>query len=113
MVTASRPVPVGPQPIHGQIIEAEAKSSVDATRPLPLVCSLYAIEAPGGIWLCAYYGVNRSLFDYLPQKGMIVDESTLGIVFHVKEFIAKDKYQPAVWEEFRKKRMMAYSGHGE
>jgi hypothetical protein len=100
-------------PIRGQIIEAEVKSSVDAARPLPLVCGLYAIESPNGIWLCAYYGTNRSVFDFLPQKGVIVDESTLGVVFHVKEFIAKEKYQPFVWEEFRKKRMMAYGGHGE
>jgi hypothetical protein len=113
MATTARPVPAGTQRIHGEIFEAEIKSSVDAARPLPLVCGLYAIETPGGIWLCAYYGVNRSVFEFLPQKGVMVDESTLGIVFHVKEFIAKEKYRPSVWEEFRKKRMMAYSGHGE
>ena len=113
MATTSRPTPAGTQPIRGAIIQAEIKSSVDAARPLPLVCGLYAIESPNGIWLCAYYGTNRSVFDFLPQKGAIVDESTLGVVFHVKEFIAKEKYQPFVWEEFRKKRMMAYTGHGE
>jgi hypothetical protein len=101
------------RPIQGRIIEAEIKSSVDATRPLPLVCGLYAIEAPEGVWLCAYYGMNRSIFDFLPQKGAIADEPKLGIVFHVKEFVAKEEYQLAVWEEFKKKRMMAYGGHGE
>jgi hypothetical protein len=113
MATTSAPVAGGTQPIHGQIIEAEIKTSVDAARPLPLVCALYAIEGAEGVWLCAYYGTNRGVFDYLPQKGVLVDESTLGIVFHVKEFIAKEKYQPSVWEEFRMKRMMAYSGHAE
>jgi hypothetical protein len=113
MATTSRPLPAVTQPIHGEIIEAEIKSSVDATRPLPLVCGLYAIEGAEGVWLCAYYGVNRSVFDFLPQKGVIVDEPKLGIVFHVKEFIAKEKYQASAWEEFRKRRRMAYSGHGE
>ena len=105
--TASNPA------IHGTIIEAENKSSVDATRPLPLVCALYAIEAAEGVWLCAYYGMNRSNFDFLPQKGAAIDESTLGFVFHVKEFVAKDQYQPALWEAFKKKRMMAYGAPGE
>lgn len=100
-------------PIRGTIIEAEVKSTVDATRPLPLVCGLYAIEVAEGVWLCVYYGMNRSVFDFLPQKGAFVDESVLGIAFHLKEFIAKEKYQPTVWEEFKKKRMMAYGGHGE
>ncbi len=99
--------------IQGTIIEAEVKSSVDATRPLPLVSALYAIEAAAGVWLCAYYGMNRSNFDFLPEKGANVDEATLGLVFHVREFVPKDQYQPAAWEEFKKKRMMAYSGHGE
>ena len=99
--------------IRGTIIEAEVKASVDATRPLPLVCGLYAIEAADGVWLCAYYGMNRSNFDYLPQKGAVVDESRLGLTFHVKEFVPKDQYQPALWEAFKKKRMMAYGGHGE
>jgi hypothetical protein len=99
--------------IRGTIIEAEVKPSVDASRPLPLVCGLYAIEAADGVWLCAYYGMNRSNFDYLPQKGAAVDESRLGLVFHVKEFVPKDQYQPALWEAFKKKRMMAYGAHGE
>jgi hypothetical protein len=113
MTITSRPVAAGTPPVRGEIIEAEIKSSVDATRPLPLVCGLYAVEGAEGVWLCAYYGVNRSVFDFLPQKGAVIDESKLGIVFHIKEFIAKDKYQPAVWEEFKRKRMMVYSGHGE
>ena len=99
--------------IRGAIIEAETKSSVDATRPLPLVCGLYAIDAGEGVWLCAYYGMNRGNFDYLPQKGATVDESKLGIAFHVKELVPKAQFQPAVWEEFKKHRMMAYGGHGE
>jgi hypothetical protein len=110
MTSTSSP-PATP-PIQGTIIEAEVKSSVDATRPLPLVSGLYAIETPQGVWLCAYYGMNRSVFDFLPQKGAVIDESTLGIAFHVKEFVARDQYQPAVWEEFKKKRMMAYGTHG-
>lgn len=113
MTSISPPTAAATQLIQGKIIEAVVKPSVDATRPLPLVSGLYAIETPEGVWLCAYYGMNRSVFDYLPQKGVSVDESTLGIVFHVKEFVAKEKYQPAVWEEFKKKRMMAYGGHGE
>jgi hypothetical protein len=99
--------------IQGRIIEAEVKSSVDATRPLPLVCALYAIEATDGVWLCAYYGMNRSIFDFLPQKGATIDEKNLGFVFHVREFVPKDLYQAARWEEFKKKRMMAYGGHRE
>ena len=99
--------------IRGKIIAAEVKSSVDATRPLPLACALYAIETPDGVWLCAYYGMNRSNFDYLPQQGAEVDESKLGIVFPVKEWVAKENYQPAAWEDFKKTRMMAYGGHGE
>jgi hypothetical protein len=99
--------------IRGTIIEAEVKPSVDATRPLPLVCGLYAIDARDGVWLCAYYGMNRSNFEFLPQKGAVVDESRLGFVFHVKEFVAKEQFQPARWEEFRKQRMMTYGGHGE
>jgi len=99
--------------IRGTIIEAEVKPSVDATRPLPLVCGLYAIEAAEGVWLCAYYGMNRSNFDYLPQKGAAVDESKLGFVFHVKELVPKDHYTPARWDEFKKQRMLAYGAHGE
>ena len=99
--------------IRGTIIEAEVKSSVDATRPLPLVSGLYAIETSEGIWLCAYYGMNRGNFDFLPQKGAAIDESTLGFIFHVKEFVPKDQYQPALWDAFKKKRMMAYGAPGE
>ena len=99
--------------IRGTIIEAENKSSVDATRPLPLVCGLYAIDSGDGVWLCAYYGMNRSNFDYLPQKGATVDETTLGLVFHIREFVSKAEYQPARWEEFKKARMIAYGSHGE
>jgi hypothetical protein len=113
MTTTTPPVATATPPIQGTIIEAEVKSTVDATRPLPLVSGLYAIETPQGVWLCAYYGMNRSVFDFLPQKGATVDESTLGIAFHVKEFVARDGYQPATWEEFKKKRMMAYGAHGE
>ena len=99
--------------IQGTIIEAEVKASVDATRPLPLVCALYAIEAAEGVWLCAYYGMNRSLFDFLPQKGAAVEESTLGFVLHVKELVPKGQYQASLWEEFKQKRMMVYGAHGE
>lgn len=113
MATTFPSAPVATQPIRGTIIEAEVKSTVDATRPLPLVCALYAIETSEGVWLCAYYGMNRSVFDYLPQKGAVVDESKLGVVFHVKEFVPKAEFQPAVWEAFKKARMMAYGGHGE
>jgi hypothetical protein len=77
------------------------------------VCGLYAIDAADGIWLCAYYGRNRSVFDFLPQKGATVDEATLGIVFQVKEFVPKAEYQPARWEVFKQTRLMAYAGRGE
>jgi hypothetical protein len=113
MEPTPKPVPADTQPIRGKIVETEIKSSVDATRPLPLVCALYAIEAAEGIWLCAYYGANRSIFDFLPQKGAAVDEAQLGFVFQVKEFTPRDQYQPALWEEFKRTRMMAYAGHGE
>jgi hypothetical protein len=113
METTPKPVPPDAPPIRGKIIEAEIKSSVDATRPLPLVCGLYAIEAAEGIWLCAYYGTNRSIFEFLPQKGAVVEEAQLGIVFPVKEFTPRDQYQPALWGEFKRTRMMAYTGHGE
>ena len=99
--------------IRGTIIEAEVKTSVDPTRPLPLACALYAIEAPEGVWLCAYYGSNRSNFDFLPQKGAQVDDKTLGIAFHHQQFVPKDQFQPAVWEQFKKSWLMTYGGHGE
>jgi hypothetical protein len=105
--------PTLPQLVRGKIIEAEVKVSVDAARPLPLVCALYAVETAEGVWLCAYYGANRSVFDYLPQKGAEVDETNLGIAFRAKRFLPKGRYEPAQWEEFKKARFMAYGGHGE
>jgi hypothetical protein len=102
-----------PQLVGGRIIEAQVKVSVDATRPLPLVCALYAVEASEGVWLCAYYGANRSVFDFLPQKGAEVEERKLGIAFRTKRFIPKDQYRPEQWEEFKKENFMAYGGHGE
>ena len=113
MATSSISSPTVPQPIRGKIIEAEVKVSVDAARPLPLVCGLYAIETADGVWLCAYYGANRSVFDYLPQKGAEVDETNLGITFRTKRFLPKDQYEPTRWEEFKKALFMAYGGHGE
>lgn len=110
--SSSGPAAAG-QVIRGRIIEAEVKTSVDATRPLPLACALYAIEGAEGVWLCAYYGSNRSIFDFMPQKGVEVDEQKLGFVFAVREFVPRDRYQPAAWEEFKKSRMMTYGGHGE
>jgi hypothetical protein len=97
--------------IRGKIIEAEVKVSVDPGRPLPLACALYAVEAEGGVWLCAYYGSNRSVFDYLPQKGAELDEMKLGIAFHVKEFVPGGSFQPTSWDEFKKSRMMTYDAH--
>jgi hypothetical protein len=102
-----------PQSVGGRIIEAQVKVSVDAARPLPLVCALYAVESSGGVWLCAYYGANRSVFDFLPQKGADVEERKLGIAFRTKRFIPKDQYGPEQWEEFKKENFMAYGGHGE
>jgi len=102
-----------PQSMRGKIIDAQVKVSVDATRPLPLVCALYAVESADGVWFCAYYGANRSVFDFLPQKGSDLDESNLGIVFRTKKFIPKEQYLQAQWEEFKKENFMAYGGHGE
>ncbi len=102
-----------PQGVTGRIIEAHVKVSVDAARPLPLVCALYAVESSEGVWLCAYYGANRSVFDFLPQKGADVEEKKLGITFRSKRFIPKDQYRPEVWEEFKRDYFMAYGGHGE
>jgi hypothetical protein len=99
--------------VAGKIIDTVAKVSVDATRPLPLVCALYAVENAEGVWLCAYYGANRSVFDFLPQKDAVVDEAQLGIAFLHKEFVPKDQYQPAAWEKFKKERFMAYGAHSE
>jgi hypothetical protein len=101
------------QQVAGRIIEAQVKVSVDATRPLPMVCALYAVESPVGVWLCAYYGANRSVFDFLPQKGADIDERTLGIAFRSKRFVPKEQYRVEQWEEFKKVNFMAYGGHGE
>ena len=112
---ASKPAsaPATASRVSGKIIEALVKVSVDATRPLPLACALYAVESPEGVWLCAYYGANRSVFDYLPQKDAEIDEAQLGITFLHKVFIPKDQYQPAQWEKFKKERFMAYGAHSE
>lgn len=99
--------------VFGKIIDSVVKVSVDATRPLPMACALYAVENAEGVWMCAYYGANRSVFDYLPQKDAEIDEAKLGIAFLHKEFIPKDQYLPARWEQFKKERFMAYGGHGE
>lgn len=106
--SAQTAIPTAAPAIRGRIIEAEIKVSVDAAHPLPLACGLYAIEAGEGVWLCAYYGANRSVFDYLPQAGAEVDEKTLGITFHVRQFVPKEEYGPAVWEEFKKARFMGF-----
>jgi hypothetical protein len=102
-----------PQLVGGRIIEAQVKVSVDATRPLPLVCALYAVESADGVWLCAYYGANRSVFDFLPQKGADIEERKLGIAFRTKRFIPKGQYRLEQWEEFKKENFMAYGSHGE
>ena len=113
MATTSASPTATPPQVVGKIIDTVAKVSVDAARPLPLACALYAVENSEGVWLCAYYGANRSVFDYLPQKGMEIDEVQLGIPFRHKLFIPKDQYQPAQWEEFKKENFMSYGGHGE
>jgi hypothetical protein len=77
------------------------------------VCALYAVESAEGVWLCAYYGANRSVFDFLPQKGAVLEERDLGIAFRTKKFIPKEQYLQAQWEEFKKENFMAYGGHGE
>jgi hypothetical protein len=105
--------PGSAQAVRGKIIEAQVKVSVDATRPLPLVCALYAVESSEGVWLCAYYGSNRSVFDFLPQKGAEVEEPKLGIMFRTKQFIPKDQYRPDQWEGFKKEKFMAFGGHGD
>lgn len=96
--------------IKGRIVEAEVKPSVDPARPLPLVSGLYCIETAEGFWLCAYYGMNRSVFDYLPQKGAEIVESKLGITFKVREFVPREQYRPETWEEFKKTRFMGLKG---
>jgi hypothetical protein len=94
--------------VRGRIIEAEVKISVSPAFPLPLASALYAVEAAEGVWLCAYYGANRSVFDYLPQKGAELDETRAGITFHTRQFVPKAQYQPALWEEFKKARLMTF-----
>ena len=101
-----------PPMVQGKIIEAEVKVSSDATRPLPLVCALYAVESPQGVWLCAYYGANRSVFDFLPLRGADIEEKKLGIAFRSKRFVPKDQYRPELWDEFKRDNFMTYSGHG-
>jgi hypothetical protein len=96
--------------IKGKIVEAEVKPSVDPARPLPLVCGLYCIETGEGFWLCAYYGMNRSIFDYLPQKGAEIEETKLGITFKVREYVPRDQFTPEMWEEFKKTRFMGLKG---
>ena len=97
--------------IRGKIIEAEVSLSQNAVNPLPLACGLYAIEDAKGVWLCAYYGSNRSNFDFLPQKDASVDEDKLGIAFQSREFIPRDRYKPEVWEEFKKARFRTLASH--
>src|SRR5438045_8584083 len=87
--------------IRGKIVEADIKISVSPSFPLPLASGLYAIDDGQGIWLCAYYGSNRSVFDYLPQNGADFDEKSAGITFHTRKFIPKDQYQPALRDEFK------------
>ncbi len=113
MPVTSTTSPTSTRAIRGKIVEAEVKVSVDPARPLPLACALYAIETAEGVWLCSYYGANRSNFDFLPQKGAEVDETRLGISFHTKEFIPKDQYQPGLWEQFKKARLLASGGGHE
>jgi len=113
MATTPAPPSAAPSRVRGKIIDTVAKVSVDATRPLPLACALYAVENSEGVWLCAYYGANRSVFDFLPQKGMEIDEPKLGIAFLHKRFIPREQYQPTQWEEFKKEQFMTYGGHGE
>ena len=113
MTVASADSSGAPQMVGGKIIEAEVKVSTDAARPLPLVCALYAVESSEGVWLCAYYGANRSVFDFLPQKGADIEEKKLGIAFRKKRFFARDQYRPELWEEFKRDSSMAYGSHGD
>lgn len=113
MATPSTASSIARPSICGKIIDAEVKVSVDAAYPLPLACALYAVETTDGVWLCAYYGANRSVFDYLPQKGAEIDEARLGIAFRSKQLIPREKYQPALWEEFKKSSFMTYGASTE
>ena len=105
--TPAAPSPAAPF-VTGKIFDTVIKVSVDPTRPLPLVCGLYAVENSEGVWLCAYYGANRGLFDYLPQKETEIDEAKLGIAFRYKLFIPKGQYVPADWDNFKRERFMVY-----
>lgn len=109
MGTTPSETTAGGAAIRGKIVEAEIKVSVDPGHPLPLASALYAIQTDAGVWLCAFYGTNRSVFDFLPQKDTEVDESKLGISFQEKKFVPGGEYQPAVWEEFKKSRLMTYN----
>ncbi|HZP00961.1 MAG TPA: hypothetical protein VFD30_11745 [Terriglobia bacterium] len=106
MTTVPGSAPAVKEAVRGKIIESEIKITVDPTRPLPLACALYAIENDDGVWLCAYYGSNRSIFDFLPQKGAQIDEDKLGFRFRIKRFLPKDAFQPATWDEFKKAHLM-------
>ena len=112
MATSVVDAPASTLSIRGKVIEAEVKISVDPGQPLPLACGLYAIETADGVWLCAYYGTNRSVFDYLPQKGADVDEPRLGVAFHTRELVPREQYQPERWEQFKKDNLRTYGGHG-
>jgi len=107
-MSSSPTTPLTVHPIRGRIVEAEIKISVSPAFPLPLASGLYAIESADGIWLCAYYGSNRSVFDYLPQKGADFDEKTAGIAFHTRQLIPKDEYRAEVWDQFKKSRLMTF-----
>jgi hypothetical protein len=107
-MSSAQRAPAGLQTVLGKIIEAEVKISVSPAFPLPLASGLYAIDSGEGVWLCAYYGSNRSVFEFLPQKGAAFDERTAGISFHVRQYIPKDQYQTAAWEEFKKSRLMTF-----
>lgn len=93
--------PAGPPAIQGRVLEAEIKVVVDPTRALPLASAAYAVETPQGVWLCTYFGSNRSVFDYLPQKGAQIDESTLGITFHSRRLLGSGEFTPEVWQKFK------------
>lgn len=109
---ATLPHSVKPQgQVQGKIIEAEVSITSDAIHPLPLACALYAVEESEGVWLCAYFGSNRSNFAFLPQKDHEIDEARLGITFQTKMFISRNQYQPSSWEEFKKARLRSYASH--
>jgi hypothetical protein len=104
------PVTASSAHITGKIIDVVSKVSIDPTRPLPLACALYEVENSEGIWLCAYYGSNRSVFDFLPARDQEIDEEKLGIPFLHKTFIPKAQFQASDWEEFKKTHFMVYGG---